>query len=58
MPSKYKLLLSMTCIESSLYTCLDRPVGFKEVDAPRISRQSKHAGGKFVNHIHRPCFAR
>ena len=58
MPRKYKLLLSMACIESCPYTCLDKSVGLQEVEAPRISRQSTHAGGKFVNHIHRPCFVR
>jgi hypothetical protein len=27
---------------------LDRPLGFQEVQAPRISRQSAHEGGKVV----------
>ena len=58
MPSKYKLVFSMTLIESYPYTCLERPVGFQEIEAPRISRQSTHEGGKIVNHTHRPPFAR
>jgi hypothetical protein len=31
------------------YTGLDRPLGFQEVKAPRISRQSAHEGGKVVS---------
>jgi hypothetical protein len=32
---------------------LDRPLGFQEVQAPRISTQSAHEGGK-VSPTHRP----
>jgi hypothetical protein len=35
-------------------TGLDRPLGFQEVGAPRISRQSAHEGGKVVSPTHRP----
>jgi hypothetical protein len=30
------------------------PWGFQEVEAPRISRQSAHGGGKVVSPTHRP----
>jgi hypothetical protein len=33
---------------------LDRPLGFQEVEAPRISRQSAHEGGKVFSPTHRP----
>jgi hypothetical protein len=36
------------------YTDLDRPLGFQEFEAPRISRQSAHEGGKVVSPTHRP----
>jgi hypothetical protein len=36
--------------------CLDRPIGFQEVEAPRISRQSAHEGGKVVSPTHRAAF--
>jgi hypothetical protein len=29
-------------------------LGFQEVEAPRISRQSAHEGGKVVSPTHRP----
>jgi hypothetical protein len=35
-------------------TCLDMPLGFQAVEAPRISRQSAHEGGKVVSPTHRP----
>ena len=35
-------------------TVLDRPLGFEEVEAPTISRQSAHEYGKVVNPRHRP----
>jgi hypothetical protein len=35
-------------------TGLDRPLGFQEVEASRISRQSAHEGGKVVSATHRP----
>jgi hypothetical protein len=35
-------------------TGLVRPWGFQEVQAPRISRQSAHEGGKVVSPTHRP----
>jgi hypothetical protein len=31
-----------------------RPLGFQEVEAPRISRQSARVGGKVVSPMHRP----
>ena len=33
---------------------LERPFGFQEVEALRISRQSAHEGGKVVSPTHRP----
>ena len=30
------------------------PLGLQEFEAPRISRQSAHEGGKVVNPTHRP----
>jgi hypothetical protein len=33
---------------------LGRPLGFQEVEAPRISRHSEHEGGKVVSPKHRP----
>jgi hypothetical protein len=35
-------------------TGLDRPLGFQEAEAPRMSRQSAHEGGKVVSPTHRP----
>ena len=32
----------------------DKPIGMQEVEAPRISRQSAHEGGKVVSPTHRP----
>jgi len=34
-------------------TGLDRPLGLQGVEAPRISRQSAHEGGKVVSPKHR-----
>jgi hypothetical protein len=31
-----------------------RPMGFQEVEVPRISRQSAHEGGRVVSPTHRP----
>ena len=36
------------------YTGLDRPLGLLEFEAPRISIQSAHEGGKVVSPTHRP----
>jgi len=36
------------------HTGLDRPLGLQEFEAPRISRQSAHEGGKVVIPMHRP----
>ena len=36
------------------YTDLDRSLGLQEVEAPRISIQSAHEGGKVVSPTHRP----
>jgi hypothetical protein len=33
---------------------LNRPLGFPEVEAPRISIQLAYEGGKVVSHKHRP----
>jgi hypothetical protein len=30
----------------------DRPLGLQDVEAPRISRQLAHEGGRFVNPLH------
>jgi hypothetical protein len=35
-------------------TGLDRPLELQELEAPRISRQSAHEGGKVVSPIHQP----
>jgi hypothetical protein len=35
-------------------TCLDRPLQLQQTEAPRISRQSAHEGGKVVTPTHRP----
>jgi hypothetical protein len=35
-------------------TGLDKTLGLQEVEAPRISRQSAHEGGKFVSPTYRP----
>jgi hypothetical protein len=42
--------------QSNSITGLDRPLGFQEVEATRISRQSAHEGGKDVSTKHRPPF--
>ena len=38
----------------SVLVSLERPLGFQEVEAPRISRQWAHEDGKVVNPTHRP----
>jgi len=40
--------------QSNPITGLDRPLGFQEVEVPRISRQSAHEDGKVVSPTHRP----
>jgi len=40
--------------ESYSYTGPDRSLGFQEVEAPGINRQSTHEGGKVVSPMHRP----
>jgi hypothetical protein len=35
-------------------TGLDRPLGFQEVETPRLSRRSAHECGKVVSPMHRP----
>jgi hypothetical protein len=40
--------------QSDPITGLDRPLAFQEVEAPRISRQSAHEGGKVVSPTHWP----
>jgi hypothetical protein len=35
-------------------TGMDRPLGLREVGAPRIFRQSAHESGKVVSPTHRP----
>jgi hypothetical protein len=55
-----RLLLVIVCVfpyvttKTYSYISLDRPSGFQEVEAPRISRQSAHEGGKVVSPTHRP----
>ena len=39
---------------SNPYTGLDRSLGLQETEAPRISRQSAHEGGKVFIPMHRP----
>jgi hypothetical protein len=39
---------------SSPYKGLHRPLGLQEVEAPRISRQSAHEGGKVISPMHQP----
>ena len=34
-----------------------RPLGFQEVETPRISKQSAHGGGKVVSPRHRPSLS-
>jgi hypothetical protein len=41
---------------SNPFTGLDRPRGFQEFEAVRISTQSAHEGGKVVSPTHRPPF--
>ena len=36
------------------YPGLNRPLELKEVEAPRISRQSAHEGGKAISPTHWP----
>jgi hypothetical protein len=43
--------------ESNPITGLDRPLGFQEVEAHRISRQSAYEGGKVVSPTHWPRLA-
>jgi hypothetical protein len=52
-------LCSTTCLyknawNSNPITGLDRPWRFQEIEAPKISRQSAHGGGKVVSPTHRP----
>jgi hypothetical protein len=49
-PVKLTSLINMV---SSPIRSLDRPLGLQEVEAPRISRQSVHEGGKVVSPKHR-----
>jgi hypothetical protein len=42
------------CTQSSPCTGLDRPLGPRQVEALRLSRQSVHEGGKVVSPTHRP----
>ena len=37
-------------------TGLNRPLGFRDVETPRISKQSAREGGKVVSPTHRPFF--
>jgi hypothetical protein len=40
--------------KGSVKAILENPLGLQEVEAPRISRQSAHEGGKVVSPTHRP----
>ena len=40
--------------ESYPCTGLGRPLGFQQVEAPRISTKSAHEGGKVISAVHRP----
>jgi hypothetical protein len=35
-----------------MYTGLDKALGLQQDEAPKISRQSKHEGGKAVSPMH------
>jgi hypothetical protein len=55
LPSPFFLLwlhgLIKSSVKSSPITALDKSLGLQEVEAPRISTQSAHEGGK-VSHMH------
>ena len=50
--SKKVLGLSAIVKQSYPLTGLDRPFGLREIEDPRISRQSAHEGGKVVSPVH------
>jgi hypothetical protein len=54
--SDEEAIISRKTVKLYIHPCtgLDRPLGFQEVEVPRISRQSAHEGGKFVCPMHRP----
>lgn len=47
-------ILSSDLIYSYPITGLDRALGLREVEAPRISKQSTNEDGRFVSPTHRP----
>ena len=49
-----KIQTKVKKVKSFPATGLDRPLGFQEVEIPRISRQSAHEGSKVVSPTHRP----
>jgi len=55
-------LLQCACFntqrQSYPITSLDRPLGLQEVEAPRVSRQLAHEGGKAVSPMHQLSFPR
>jgi hypothetical protein len=50
----YSSFVNYYCCWSCYSTVLDRLLGLREVEAPRICRQSAHEGGKVVSLTHRP----
>jgi hypothetical protein len=48
------MVLHNVVYKSNPITGLCRPLGFHKVEAPRISTESAHEGGKFVSPTHRP----
>ena len=62
--SSFKMFLHAPChkigtflaTKGKIYdiTCLDRPSGHQEVEAPRIARESAHEVGTVVSRKHRP----
>ena len=50
----FMLKLIVHRLNKKVNLCIDRPKGVLEVEAPRISRQSAHEGGKIVSPTLRP----
>jgi hypothetical protein len=53
----WTMVLHSLVYKSYPIKALDRSIGFQEVEAPRISRQLAHGGGKVVNPKHWPSLA-
>jgi hypothetical protein len=50
----FMLKLIVHRLNKKVNLCMDRPKGVQEVEAPRISRQSAHEGGKIASPTLRP----